>query len=497
MLPNAVPAPLLEETLGVASGPETFSIRSHWLYEGDTRLDASNYGAGAFEALDAIEASPYPKAQLGELCGTIWHPVQNQARSNFKRIYTEPEHGVPFVSSRNMFDLPLRPYRFLSKRMKKLGDLMVPEGWILVSRSGTVGNVLHVNRSLAACAITDHAIRIQPTRIPSGYLYSFLSSRYGQPVIERGVFGATVDELEPKHLAVIPIPIPDEATQQGIHDLIVRASGLRAEANDLLNDADQRLHDLLGVTPFSENDIEYLGGQVGPRAFEVSSAELVDRLDASRHVPIARSVVHKLSGGSFPLVPLGNLCSTIFIPARFKRQYVELDRGVPYLLPSQLLAQRPYGMKALSYRQAQESPEYLLEEGHLLLTTDGTVGRVHPVTRRMHGWFGSNNMARLWDSKTDMGFLYAFLSTPYSVHQVAKDIYGGVVDHINESHIASVFCPQVPHASQEPIGDLVRRAFDAKDRANSLEDRAIETIEGLVRGTPLVRDMTLGLSSGA
>jgi type I restriction enzyme S subunit len=125
-----------------------FSIGSKWLYEEDSRLDATTYAEGAFFILEEIETCNFPKDSFGNLCGTIWHPVQNQARSNFKRIYTKPEHGVPFVSSRNMFFLPQRPEKFLSRRMKKLGDLMVPEGWILLSRSGTVGNVLFVNKTL-------------------------------------------------------------------------------------------------------------------------------------------------------------------------------------------------------------------------------------------------------------------------------------------------------------------------------------------------------------
>jgi type I restriction enzyme S subunit len=164
-----------------------FLVNSQWLYSGDTRFDATSYATGGFQALESIAACPYPKASLGSLCGTMWHPVQNQARSNFKRIYTEEGFGLAFVSSRDMFFYPLRPERFLSKAMKKLGDLLVPQGWLLVSRSGTVGNVLYVGRTLAECAISDHAIRIEPARVPAGYLYALLSSRYGQALIARGV----------------------------------------------------------------------------------------------------------------------------------------------------------------------------------------------------------------------------------------------------------------------------------------------------------------------
>ncbi len=124
----------------------------------------------------------------------------------------------------------------------------------------------------------------------------------------------------------------------------------------------------------------------------------------------------------------------------------------------------------------------ILEEGDLLITTDGTVGRVHLVTEAMTGWLGSNNMVRLWDNNTDMGFFYAYLATPYGLHQLRKDIYGGVVDHINESHIAQVLCPDVPIDEQHKIGNVVRAAFQKKDKANEFENEAIAELEAIISG---------------
>lgn len=460
------------------------SVSSKWLYENDSRLDASQYASGAIDIIEELDRSHLPKESLGSLCGTIWHPVQNQARTNFKRIYTKPEHGVPFVSSRNMFDLPLRPYRWLSRRMPKLPDLMVPEGWLVISRSGTVGNVLYVRRRLASCAITDHAIRVEPVGIEAGYLYAFLSSRYGQPLIERGVFGSTVDELEPKHLAVIPVPMLHEGQRSEIHRDVVTAYELRDQADELIAEADELLHERLGIDPFAEDDIEYLSRDLGhARAFAVSSRELKSRFDASHHVPLTRSALHKLRRTSADLESLGNLCSSIVIPGRFKRNYVPEGAGVPYLIPSQLYSQRPVPKENISRRQAASHGEYLLTRDQLLLTTDGTIGRVHPVTRRLEGWFGSNNMARLKSSTVDLGYLYTFLSTPFGQHQVAKDVYGGVIDHINESHIASVLVPTLSAPDQRAIGDLVRRGFDLKDEASTVEEKAIGDLEAAIAGS--------------
>jgi type I restriction enzyme S subunit len=293
------------------------------------------------------------------------------------------------------------------------------------------------------------------------------------------VFGATVDELEPKHLAQIPVPMGSDGLRTEIHDLIVEAYAHRDQAQMSLDAADAQLHALLGLSPFSEEDIEYLPSSAALRAFTIPAADASGRFDASQHVPVARSAVNKLRTGRLPLQHLHEVCERIYIPPRFKRDYVD-QGGVGYLLPSQLLGQRRYGSKRISERQAKLRPEFLLTEGELLLTTDGTIGRCHPVTRRMAGQFGSNNMARLWDARTDMGYLYAFLSTPYGQHQVAKEIYGGVVDHITEKHIGDVLCPTPAPDDQTRIGDLVRRGFMLKDTANDLEDRAIEMLENAV-----------------
>lgn len=463
----------------------TFSVRSRWLYESDSRVDASNYATGALDALRVIHECALPTAQLGVIASKIWHPVQNQARSNFRRVYTRPQFGVPFVGSRSMLELPMRVERHLSRRIPRLADLMVPSGWILISRSGTVGNPIVVSERLSGVAITEHAIRVAVKEPEAGYVYAYLASRYGKALIGRGVFGATVDELEPSHLAEIPVPLPPRPERRRIASLIDDAYRERDRAHDSFVAADELLHAVLGITPFTEEDVEYMPAGEGARAFVLSSHDLNGRLDASQHIPITRSAINKLLGGQLRLAHLGDLCDEIWIPPRFKREYV-LHGGVYYLLPSQLLTQRPYGLKRLSQRQADRLKDLALREGQLLLTTDGTVGRAHLVTKRMSGWIGSNNMARLSSTSIDLGYLYAFLATPYGQHQVARDIYGGVVDHISETHIASVLCPVPNRDDESAIGDLVRSAFRSKDRANELEDEAIDRIERVI-----------GASSGA
>lgn len=483
----------MSEALAVAASqrPEkidcqSFSVVSDLIYATDLRLDATNYAREASQALSSILATRAIRAELGKLCETIWHPVQNQARSNFKRIYVEPEYGVPYVGSREMFFFPLRPEKFLSKRIPKLSDLMVPKGWLLVSRSGTVGNVLYVYDRLSRCAITDHAIRIEPTKVPTGYLYAFLASKFGQPLISQSIYGSTVDELEPKHLASIPVPLFDDEEQRTIHEAIVRAYELRDQANQLLDDAEAKLHAILGIKPFTEADVEYLGNPKEVKAFEIEFDELGDRFDASSHVPLVRSVIRKLHRSPVPLTDLGSLCDNIYHAPRYARVYVDPPFGKRFIQCSQLPLFRMYDVRHLSASANKEAiVNCAVQDRDLLVTRSGTIGRLGYITPSMSGWVASDDFIRLRpdQSRLDSGYLYAFLGTAYGQSQLTTRTFGGVVDHINEDHVASVQVPELPIGDQRQIGEFVRNAFALRDKANDLEDKAIQRIEHLIGAT--------------
>jgi len=51
------------------------------------------------------------------------------------------------------------------------------------------------------------------------------------------------------------------------------------------------------------------------------------------------------------------------------------------------------------------------------------------------------------------------------VHQLCREIYGGVVDHINENHISTVMIPVLEKDEQNRIGDRMRKASQLKEDA--------------------------------
>jgi len=465
-------------------------VPAHWLYKGEQRLDAGYYAQEAATAFRIVRDCGLGVSPLNRLASEIY------ILGRFRRVYaTNRESGWPYLSASEVFAFRPASERWLAKdhAPRRADDHFAKSGWILISASGTVGRVVLATKRLEKFFLTHDLIRIVPSQSPPvGYLYAYLSSWIGQALMTKDQYGAAIKHLEPHHLAGIPVPLLPEDEQQAIHKEIIRAYSLRDEAKSLLDEADEMLHKELGLPRFDESLVPYLPSPPReqtnrpdiphPRAFTTGASELNDRLDASYHVPVARTAIELLHKGKYAPTRLRELTDDIRIPPRFKRIYVQKEYGVPFLRPSHLPQIRPYDLGYIS-RQTRVLDSLVLHKGEVLITTDGTVGRIAIVTSKIAGWAGSNNIARIAYGTQDFGngFLAAFLSTPYGFSQLAREIYGGVVDHIEESHLESVFVPNPPRDIQTAIGERVVRAFELKDEATKIEENAIRRLESALQ----------------
>lgn len=467
------------------------TVPAHWLYQGENRLDAGYYTAEANAAFRAVNDCGFEVRALEGLTEPIWYP------GRFKRIYAQnPTDGTPFLTASEM--LQSRPIStdFLANNTNAVDICRVQNGWILLTRSGTVGRCVIVSKRLAKFAITDDALRVQAKDVPVGYLYAYLSSWIGQVLISKDQYGSAIKHLEPHHLASVPVALPPADIQAEIHAEIMRAYALRDQANDLLDEADRLLHEKLGLPVFDESLVPYLPAPTAPRqpanrpemphpkAFSVMASELADRFDASFHVPVARTAVKLLRDGKYEPVQLGSITANIFIPTRFKRIYAPKEYGVPFLQGSHLPQMRPYDLKYISLKaNAKHIDECLVRTGYVLVTRSGTIGRIGLVSSYMDKWAATDDLVRIVPdyTKGHPGYIAAFLMTPYGQHQLTAKIYGGVISHLEVSHVESVLVPNPPMDIQTLIGERLVQAFEKKDEASAIEEVAIRKVESLLQ----------------
>jgi len=478
MSANVLPLPVADVSHLVEHTVATLSISTRWLTDGDHRLDAAYYSDEVSTVRRRIHKSKLETRPLEALAQDIFAaPISSR--------FFAP-HGAPYLLPSQVFDFRPTPRKFvIAHKLTSPGRWFVKPGWILVSQSGVVGRVGLATNRLAEIVVSQNLLRIVPAEAEeAGYLYAFLSSTYGQTLMTHRQFGGTVSHLVRQHLADIPVPLLAIKVRRLIHERILSAYGLRDVANSLLDRADGLLHAELGLSPFDESQIPYIAvpnahrAGYGPTAFALTASELAGRLDVSFHLPVAKACVEQMGKGKHQLVQLGDIAKPYVAP-RFRRIYVGAEHGVPFLQGSHIPMMKAYDLKYLSRRAHADLSPWTIQEGWVLVTCSGTIGRVALVPKGLAGWAASQHIERIIPdtNRAHPGYIAAFLMTPYGQHQLTSKVYGGVVDELTEGDTAAVWIPDAPYEVQERIGELVVDAFEKKEEANAIEERTIKQFE--------------------
>ena len=88
--------------------------------------------------------------------------------------------------------------------------------------------MVYVRPDMDGMWTSQHIMKIvpDPQRIPPGYLYAFLSGKFGVPLVASGTYGAIIQHIEPEHIADVPVPRLGPEIEEQTHGLIEQAGYL-------------------------------------------------------------------------------------------------------------------------------------------------------------------------------------------------------------------------------------------------------------------------------
>ena len=171
---------------------------------------------------------------------------------SFPRIEVKQDKGIMLINQSDIFDTIIRG-KHISKRNVKLSNL-VEYGEVLIAGVGTLGEnetfcrCIYANEDLVNQLVSGEFIRMKTIEeIPSGYLYTWLSSDYGFRFIRNLQTGTKLCRPIPRLLLEIPVPIIESNKMKEIHDIVTDAHTKRYKANCLVKQA-------IGMI---ENEIEH------------------------------------------------------------------------------------------------------------------------------------------------------------------------------------------------------------------------------------------------
>lgn len=480
--------------VGVERTTPISTVLAHRLYQDDLRLDAGYYSDKVGLALSVIERFPGEVRKLTDAVEECF------VLGRFKRVYaSSANEGWPYLSASDSLSFRPTSDRWIAPAHApaQAKRHFAKPGWILLSASGTVGRPVLVTERLSKFFLTHDLLRIVPSQdVPSGYLYAYISTWVGQALITKEKYGGAIKHLEPHHLYSIPIPLVSEREREEIDGRIQEVYQLREGANKLLDEADALLYSELNLPRFNGDLVEYLPqpaiDSIMPfappslRAFEVKLSEIEGRLDASYHIPLAKSAVEALGHCSYPICPLSSV-ARVYLPGRFRRVYVSSEYGVPFLQGSHIPFMRPYDLKYLSRRSERDLGQCRVEHLWILITRSGTIGRVSLVSKYIHGWAASEHLIRIIaEDSYNPGYIATFLMSPYGQYQLLSKIYGGVVDELTVEDTGNILIPIPSKGIQDKIGNKVIEAFEMKDAASAIESETIRGLEAMLEGKVVI-----------
>lgn len=461
------------------------------LTEAGRRLDASYHTSSGVQALSFIrrwargEKTPQPPQpglvrevgasysvsrlnSLAEVC----EPDGIFIPGRFKRFYVnDPEHGERWLSPSDMLKADLSNLQLVSRKYTpSLENLRLHKDWILLSRSGTIGNMAYVREDMDGLIGSDDIIRVvaDTNKILSGYLYTFLSSSLGKALIEQQVYGAVIQHIETHHIAPLPIPRLNTATEQRIHDLIEQGASLRVAAQKELRGLVTQLNREILSIP--QNYTTRLPDEWSYSVNVVYRKGNL-RLDPFHYVGHASEYKQYLKPGP-------QLCeiAKVTLPGQFKRMYVG-SQGIPYLSGVDVYQLKVEPRLWLSPRQPELPNLVISEVGTILVQADGQryglLGRPVYIDETTTGAAFSNHLVRINCHELDIaGYVYLFLSTEAGRRELLRQSYGTSIPTIPVKAFEGLRISGAETEMAHLIGHQAVVSLGKRTQANALEDKA-------------------------
>lgn len=455
---------------------KTAVIRNSWMQGYGYRLDTKPYVGGALQTKILLEKLPMRKDPLHTL--TKGHDGGIYNGPQFSRNYVDdPENGVPFLTGSSMQLADLSTVSLLSRKDalgKKLKHLRLERCMTLISCSGSIGKMAYVRPEMAGIWSSQDILKVvpDPSKIPSGYLYAFLSSKFGVPLVASGTYGAIIQHLEPEHIAGIDIPRLVPAKEQEIHELVEEAARLRSEASFLRSKA---------IDHF-EKIIEWIEQPQAINSCVSFSSSLHKRMDA--HFHSARSTQGRNAlefNGSNQ--HLSDMCSEIYSPDRGPRKKVEAEEhGVPFISSSAIFHADPKPDYFISNNSAKLD-SFLVNENDLLIPRSGSLGgvvigrAVLPVPQ-IYGNAATEQLVHVrCNKKQDAYFLWAVFTSRPGYQAILSTAFGSAIPSLDSGIIGTLKVPLLKPFDYTMIVDYVSRSLLCSQQAIESERSAICILE--------------------
>lgn len=445
------------------------------------RIDPDVHLSEGVQAREQLAHSPYGLSTVGENASKVF------LGNIFSRVFVkDAEHGMPYLAASDTVLANIETGRYLShKQVKTLKNLILKKDWILITCSGTLGNVTYTNKTFENHIATHDLIRVVPNdnKVNKGTLYAFLSGKYGYNQITQSQFGGVVKHINDVQTKAILVPVFPASFQQEVDDLIQESARLREEAADMLSMAKILLKRKANLKDLTPDDYDYYGPQTANRkvsCFSISRKNIttttINAFNLSERIKNAKSKLNSVVSLKETLIS-----QTVFSTGSFPRVEVSNDKGIMLINQSDIFDTLIKG-KRISRRNVKI--DNLVNYGEVLIAGVGTLGdsekfcHVIYANEDLVGQLVSGEFIRMKTIQDiPSGYLFAWLDTDFGFRFIRNTQAGTKLCRPIPKLLLEIPVPIIDKESMLEIDKLVREAHTKRYQANCNERQAISMIE--------------------
>ena len=452
----------------VGSISSSYIFKPGHRFEGEYYLNDNSYNSMIVENI--------PNQTTLEKIANVFNP------GIFKRQFCKNTgNAVEYFQSSDVPNSSEKSQVYVNKKQAESLNLTVKRNDILVTGFGTIGNTRLVTKHQDNVCYANNVCRIRANDEQHvGFLYAFMSSKYGNAQLNKNASGSVVRYIESPGIRRTIIPDLPIDFQTKIDILIKESTARRESSTEALTDAIKAIKEYVNYS-FIEHPF---------KCERVSSQDILNslrlRIDPpsimNDGVTAMKDVISKL-----PYKLIADLDVTVRRPGIFKR--IKVENGIPYIKGSEIFFANPF--KRCEHLSKSRTPfidEMALKEGQILVTCAGSVGDVKMITKEYEdkSAIGSQDIIRIDspaedDFNTDNLFckeyLFAYLQLPFVYSYMQSMKYGSVIERIEPFHVESIPVVEPTPELSVKVKNLIRSYMDDSYKAFCLEEEAITLVE--------------------
>jgi restriction endonuclease S subunit len=406
--------------------------------------------------------------------------LTNEVRKGIFYILKEDyiDKGIPFIRVSNINDVFLNgsDLVYISERKNREEiKTCLSDGDLVVSKSGTVGNISIVTEDFSPCNISQDVIGIKLREgVSPYYLCIFFWTKIGSTILERGKSLAVQSHLTLDYLRNLKIPIPSPSFQSHIESLVKTAYEKRKEARKKLQEAEEILEKELG---WKELELNH------DKAFETSFSHLERRFDPEYFKPRYERIKEVLLTKCAK--PLSEAVKVITKRADFRKtpdkliKYVAIADVDPE--SSQIVSHTE-----MSAYQAPSRATYEIREGQILTAVSGISRDPKKqvscyVSKKQNGYICTNGFAVLEPrAETEPLFMLLYLKSTFYTEQIVRELTGSTIPAISFENLKQVLVYLPSIRIQKEIAKLVETSNKLRTESRDLIEQAKREVEEIV-----------------